>query len=344
MTNPWFRLYNEILDNEKILMLSPEDRWNFIGVLTLKNRGVLESENDPDRRDRKVALKLRLSIKEAQALRNRLAEEQLVEPDSWQPLGWDERQFQSDSSKERTRAYRNRKAKQGRCDQSIESDSMNVNLPNQHSTLVKSQKRDSDNFVTIQETETESDTENTHTEKTKMAKPQLCINFDQENKTNSKSTKSNAQGWQPESWVDYDRWKRWRSVLRSKGHKLNQAQEVLALESLRRSVFELGWPMNDVMDKAIANGYRQFYPLNRKGEPEKNPYAVKQNRETFNGGGAHDPHQQSLLAVQAELTHWQRLRRQTVSASSQSDLDQLIAEAENKLQQLRAEKPKSAAA
>jgi len=344
MTNPWLRLYNEILDNEKILMLSPEDRWYFIGVLNLKNRGVLDGEQDPDRRDRKVALKLRLLVEEARAVKARLAEEQLVDADSWLPLGWDERQFQSDSSKERTRAYRNRKAKQGRGDQLSESDDVVVDTLNHPSTSVTLSNRHSDNLVTVQETESESDTENTHTTKPKRASASVCVNFNQRKKPGTKSVQSSSKDWQPESWVDSERWHRWRSVLKAKGHALTKAQAQLALESLRRCVFELGWPMSDVMDKAIANGYRQFYPLNRKGEPEKNPCYVKHNRETSQKGEVRDLHHQSLVTIQAELAHWQRIRRQSTSASSQNDLDQLVAQAENKLQQLRAEKPESSAA
>lgn len=34
--NPWFRVYNEIIDDEKLLMLGFSDRWFFVALLALK--------------------------------------------------------------------------------------------------------------------------------------------------------------------------------------------------------------------------------------------------------------------------------------------------------------------
>ena len=40
MPNPWFRLYNEIIDDEKLLLLAFQDRWHYVALLALKNKGV----------------------------------------------------------------------------------------------------------------------------------------------------------------------------------------------------------------------------------------------------------------------------------------------------------------
>lgn len=107
MANPWFRLYSEIIEDEKILMLAFQDRWHFVALLCLKNKGVLDKEKDNAKLDRKVAVKLGLSLSESDELRRRLMDEDLIAAD-WQPYGWASRQFQSDNSTDRVRKYRER--------------------------------------------------------------------------------------------------------------------------------------------------------------------------------------------------------------------------------------------
>jgi hypothetical protein len=107
MKNPWFRLYSEAVDDEKLRLLAFEDRWHFIALLCCKNTGILDTE--PNLMRRKVAVKLGLDLRELGEVSRRLAEVGLIDYDSLQPLHWDERQFKSDTSTKRVKEYRERK-------------------------------------------------------------------------------------------------------------------------------------------------------------------------------------------------------------------------------------------
>lgn len=107
MSNPWFRLYSEAVDDEKLRLLAFEDRWHFIALLCCKNNGVLDEPQSSLMR-RKVAVKLGLDLRELGEVARRLSEVGLVNEDTLQPLAWDDRQFKSDTSKQRTKEYRDR--------------------------------------------------------------------------------------------------------------------------------------------------------------------------------------------------------------------------------------------
>lgn len=104
MSLQWCRLYAETVDDAKLKLLAFEDRWHFIALLCLKTQGVLDSTR-PELLDRVVAAKLGLGLREADEVRRRLVEVDLVAQD-WQPLAWDRRQFKSDDVTERVRRHR----------------------------------------------------------------------------------------------------------------------------------------------------------------------------------------------------------------------------------------------
>lgn len=100
---PWLRLYSDIVDNEKVRLLAFEDRWHFVAILCLKQQGILDS--NPDLLNRKIAVKLGLQLIELENVKKRLLEVELID-ENFQPVGWDKKQYPSDSSSERTRKYR----------------------------------------------------------------------------------------------------------------------------------------------------------------------------------------------------------------------------------------------
>ena len=122
--NPWFRIYNEVIDDPKILLLALEDRWHYIAILTLKNRGELD-DCEPAFMRRKVAIKLGVEVRTLDEIARRLAEVSLIDAETLQPLAWDDRQFQSDSSKARVEAWR---ARQGEQKQAVEDGNGDVTL------------------------------------------------------------------------------------------------------------------------------------------------------------------------------------------------------------------------
>lgn len=106
--NPWFRLYTETIDDEKLGLLAFEDRWHFIAILCLKGKGLLDSERDRELLGRKVAFKLGVTVQELENITRRLSRMGLIDADTLQPLAWDDRQMHSDSSTARVQAHRER--------------------------------------------------------------------------------------------------------------------------------------------------------------------------------------------------------------------------------------------
>jgi hypothetical protein len=103
---PWFRMYSEAVDDEKLRLLAFEDRWHFIAILCCKAKGILDVPEPLLLR--KIAVKLGVDMRTLEEVIRRLSEVGLIDKNTLQPLAWNERQFVSDSSTERVKAYRER--------------------------------------------------------------------------------------------------------------------------------------------------------------------------------------------------------------------------------------------
>jgi len=141
---PWFRLYNETIDDEKLRLLAFEDRWHFIALLCCKGSGLLDGSKNKDLLWRKVGVKLGLATRELEEVIRRLAEVDLVDRETMQPLSWDDRQFISDNSTDRVRKFREKQ------------EAKNKRVANH---IVKSMNRDCNVSVTAQDTDTDTDTD-----------------------------------------------------------------------------------------------------------------------------------------------------------------------------------------
>jgi hypothetical protein len=107
----WFRMYAEAVDDDKLRLLAFEDRWHFVALLCLKAGGVLDS--DPQTLDRRIAVKLGLMPPDLAEVKRRLREIGLIE-ESWQPLAWGKRQYESDhSGAERSKRWRRKSKRHG---------------------------------------------------------------------------------------------------------------------------------------------------------------------------------------------------------------------------------------
>lgn len=106
----WFRMYADAVDSEKLRLLAFEDRWHFVALLCCKSQGILDSSESLVRR--KIAVKLGLGLRELDEVGRRLSEVGLVDEDTLQPIGWDEKQYVSDNVTQRVKRYRER-MKQG---------------------------------------------------------------------------------------------------------------------------------------------------------------------------------------------------------------------------------------
>lgn len=126
----WFRAYAGIVDDDKLRLLAFEDRWHFVALCALKCSGLLD-EPDSQLRNRKIAVKMGVQVRELEEIARRLQEVGLID-ENLNPSKWDDLQFRSDTSTERVKKYREK----------------------QHRNAVK---RLGNVSVTVQETDTETD-------------------------------------------------------------------------------------------------------------------------------------------------------------------------------------------
>lgn len=102
----WFRMYDELLDDPKVQRLSGDDFKAWVNVLCLASRkdGALPSVED-------IGFALRIDARKASAMVKRLVEAGLLDQDGdrFTPHGWNARQYKSDVSTDRVKAFRKRK-------------------------------------------------------------------------------------------------------------------------------------------------------------------------------------------------------------------------------------------
>lgn len=113
MSNPWFRLYTEMVDDEKLRLLAFEDRWHYVAILCCKGKGLIDSGDTQAMLMRKLSVKLGLTQRETETVLMRLEEVGLVDSSTAQPSGWNDRQFLSDVSTARVKAYREKVKREG---------------------------------------------------------------------------------------------------------------------------------------------------------------------------------------------------------------------------------------
>lgn len=103
---PWFRLYTETVDDEKLRLLAFEDRWHYIAILCCKGANIIDGTDSVDMLERKLCVKLGVQPRELSEIQRRLIEVGLLE-NGWHPTGWGKRQFKSDhDGRERARKSR----------------------------------------------------------------------------------------------------------------------------------------------------------------------------------------------------------------------------------------------
>jgi hypothetical protein len=107
VANPWFRLYHEFATDPKVQMLSEALQRRFVMLLCLRC-----CNGDETLQDEEVAFQLRISVDEYASTKAVLMSKSLIDKDN-KPIAWNERQFDSDSSTSRVRAYRDKKKQEG---------------------------------------------------------------------------------------------------------------------------------------------------------------------------------------------------------------------------------------
>jgi hypothetical protein len=109
----WFRLYDDIIDDPKIIALSPQNRWHYVAVLSCANRQSIRGTLPPMG---ELAIHLRVTPSEAKRIISRFIEDHLIDVSGdTQTLsvhGWHKRQFKSDDVNSRVATFRDSYKKQ----------------------------------------------------------------------------------------------------------------------------------------------------------------------------------------------------------------------------------------
>lgn len=102
----WLRLYDDTINDPKILKLPEAMRWHWIAVLCVasKNEGILPPLDD-------IAIQLRVTAAKATEIISVLVKAQLLDKleTGFAPHNWNGRQYKSDVSTERVKRFRNGK-------------------------------------------------------------------------------------------------------------------------------------------------------------------------------------------------------------------------------------------
>lgn len=221
---PWLRLYTEMVDDEKIRLLAFEDRWHYVALLCCKGAGLLDAGDRIELLRRKLGVKLGLAARELEAAANRLAEVGLIDAETFQPIGWEGRQFASDTdptAADRKRRQREREREGGGTDAS-------------RVTVTE---------VTRTDTETETEEE---TEKKKPARKRAV----------------EGEAFPTPEWVPRELWLDWLQVRRKLRAPATDRALALALRDLT-DFRAAGEDPAAVLELAISRGWRGLFRTNR---------------------------------------------------------------------------------
>jgi hypothetical protein len=105
---PWFRMYAEFATDPVVQSLDFGDQRHFVMTLCMKASGLLDKKfKDSEQRTTIIRRVLGLDAVAYETAMKRLVTAGLVSED-WQPINWCKRQFLSDTSTNRVRAFRKR--------------------------------------------------------------------------------------------------------------------------------------------------------------------------------------------------------------------------------------------
>lgn len=134
----WFRLYNEIIDDPKMLEITDKEFRHFIFLMCLASER--EKEGLIDLSIEKISWRLRLSLEEAGQIIDKLKSLKILSQngDGFQFLNWEKRQYRSDNVNERVKKFRQKKKG--------ENETLHETL---HETDQRQRQRQSNNNLTV---------------------------------------------------------------------------------------------------------------------------------------------------------------------------------------------------
>jgi hypothetical protein len=135
MSQAWFRLYAEFATDPKVQMMNEVMQRRLIMLFCLRCSDVTVTASDDE-----IAFQLRISSDELTETKELFIRKGFIDKD-WNIVKWDKRQFASDSSAARTRAYRDRQRNDDVTSQKQLSDALEQNRTEQIQRKDSAQKR-----------------------------------------------------------------------------------------------------------------------------------------------------------------------------------------------------------
>lgn len=239
----WYRLYDEIIDDPKILKLPIEIRWRYIEALSIANRQQIRGSL-PDMED--IAIHMRTTIEEATKAIDALVFRGLViRCGSTQALvvhGWESRQFKSDDVTARVERSKSKKKEQ--------PDMENGNVPMSAGDPVLDQIR--------------TDTEQIQNREEKDADA-IVVSEASPTPKKSKPKKNDAEFVKPDYLPD-EVWDEFKAVRKRKGGKDTPYAYSLVVKELEKLRGE-GYDPVDVVNQSIRCNYIDVFPVRNKNSP-----------------------------------------------------------------------------
>lgn len=121
MANQWFRMYAEFASDPKVQMLSEAMQRRLVMLFCMRCSDVTVTLSDDE-----IAFQMRISGEELADTKALFIRKGFIDS-AWQIVNWEKRQFASDTSAARTRAYRDRKRDKGVTSQPSQGDALEQN-------------------------------------------------------------------------------------------------------------------------------------------------------------------------------------------------------------------------
>ncbi len=139
----WCRLYDEMIDDPKILALSLSKRWHFVELLCIANRQIPRGSL-PDTRT--ISLHMRIRISDATSIIRQMISLGFVDEDpetkGLKIHGWNKRQFESDDTTARTSISKERSRERSQEQPKERSREQHGNVPRVRDSETDSEKRE----------------------------------------------------------------------------------------------------------------------------------------------------------------------------------------------------------
>jgi DNA-directed RNA polymerase delta subunit len=269
----WFRLYADIINDEKILSLTAEDRWHYIAICCLMCDGTL-NKYEGDELVKKMRIKLRMSEADLRETLKRLETEKLVSS-RFTPVAWNKRQFKSDVSTDRVRRYRSKQKQELNDEQKNRSGNVSRN-----------------GGVTPPETESDTEIEKAQDSSSLSPKrkppPDDGLDIPASLDRRTKTGKRLSEDWKPEQLTN-----RFANLAKCTISEINQVAP-LEFEKFRnywlsktgKDATKLDWQKTweNWLLKALQDHYRGRYAVPRnQREPDPLQEAVRRRMEGGNG-------------------------------------------------------------